>query len=1050
MNKKILAVLSLTGIAAALGLTVIPNVNNGINHKTHLSMQKEAKATTEYMRQIPDTWVEGETYEYGGLSYTLNSSRILTANIVKTPSEVTELILYSRFGSGGVIYGEIDFAQYTNVTSVIIVANNTQIFNNILPKLPKLTDIYVSGGLQFNTVLENVTATNLYLCDTYLNKTSTVTDQTFKTNLAKSSIKNIYYNKLHKEANMTKINSLIAANISNKNQEKINITEMNLIAYPNEVFHPFPYFDDRSSIFGAKTYYETTNSDIVTSSRDFEERMISVDSKVQNISLKNPTTGFGIVKTHKYKKIIASSLKGFNFTDVDSEELICRPLANTYIALDKCNKLKSIRFLATPTNVEFGSEVVHPNIEKIYIPQSQSELFKTFMEREDVKNKVELYDVTKYEVPYASYLDNDQKEIFINDGTYTLEEAEFMKNTLDTLKIDHTNKAVDRLNRLYEFPDKPTYKENKYSMREVTRIVLPKNMDAVKVIKEYSEVLILNNGRMCDPSSFKIKSIDTKEYTVGTNGAIDVTFVYPDAREELVNIKIINSEQEGQVAYLLDSKNNINLLTPITKNKTNLTTLLKPLMDNHFKESNVEYNESEILDTTYPTFNCGNEYKGSTHRGKVRVLVANPEHTSPDTSTDTDDIETEGFNMLEVDKIYTTTSIDGSKLLAGLRNDICTYKGSPYEINFAIAYNDHDNTKDWTFEAFTRINDNDSYSRHLNVKIIEHSLKMGFVVFKDGTIALEFNWSEYYNKEQILAGLTEFLTSQGLSTENIKIPERFVDTGVYHATYGADNKKLLIINSGYNISYTNENKPFDDTQVKKGYKAMSNIYYTKEYTMEQALRLMCRNFLLKDGILQDNYKIDFRTSPESTNVHYSISVDGKEVLNNYVNMIQVESKYSYVFGRMNDFDYGYMAVNMIKEAPTYTVTEVLTDVVERFRSFLDPINPTPQIDFTKTGHVDIDGVYQVGNGTHYKYEYNVNVVELEYELKNNECTINGKANAGISLGDKFNKFFETIKEKFEQNNAFKAVTIIIGSVTGLLLIYGFYKLIKWILKWFRK
>ena len=79
----------------------------------------------------------------------------------------------------------------------------------------------------------------------------------------------------------------------------------------------------------------------------------------------------------------------------------------------------------------------------------------------------------------------------------------------------------------------------------------------------------------------------------------------------------------SKYAYIMDSNNNINVIGPKTSEQTELSVLLEPLMENYLMERNVEYTPSEILDTTSPTFNAGNQYKASASEGKIRVLLNN-------------------------------------------------------------------------------------------------------------------------------------------------------------------------------------------------------------------------------------------------------------------------------------------------------------------------------------------------------------------------------------------------------------------------------------------
>ena len=57
---------------------------------------------------------------------------------------------------------------------------------------------------------------------------------------------------------------------------------------------------------------------------------------------------------------------------------------------------------------------------------------------------------------------------------------------------------------------------------------------------------------------------------------------------------------------------------------------------------------------------------------------------------------------------------------------------------------------------------------------------------------------------------------------------------------------------------------------------------------------------------------------------------------------------------------------------------------------------------------------------------------------------------GETFKEKFENFFDNLKAKYEENNIFRILTITLGSVFGLLLIYGAYKLLNKIFKWFSK
>ncbi|UKI50769.1 MAG: hypothetical protein L6U99_05305 [Clostridium sp.] len=168
---------------------------------------------------------------------------------------------------------------------------------------------------------------------------------------------------------------------------------------------------------------------------------------------------------------------------------------------------------------------------------------------------------------------------------------------------------------------------------------------------------------------------------IGENGEGTVTFnvQFPDKTTKEVSLNVKRLTFTSSCAYLLDEAKNITVLTNLTTSKNNLASLVTPLMENYLSETQVEYQVSEILDTTSSTFNCGNTYKASGSSGKIRVIALSDDFTSttttpgetPDTpKEDTNGVDTEGFLMKEIKHIYTTNTIDAINLFTNIDMDL--------------------------------------------------------------------------------------------------------------------------------------------------------------------------------------------------------------------------------------------------------------------------------------------------------------------------------------------------------------------------------------------
>ena len=1078
-NKlKILSVLSIAGACAALGLAAAnstPTYAMPIQNQHLLMANADVNTGSQYIRQLPESWVTEGTAVYGGIKYTITSSRAVYAYPVENPEEVTELILYDQLGRNYVSYRNFDVSNYTSLQNVVVVGNDMSFISEVLSNLKSGVNLYTSGACNFGSAIPTMTFENIYLCNVYSSSLNTIIDSQFTRNLESSNIKHIYYNDFFEQDSSYYINKFIEGAYKNKNGEDITMSKASNIPYPDYVFYPFETFDPSSSVLGGKSFYVSSSSGHVTRMTDLTEKVYEVDSRVKDLALTNIKCGNDLDNSRSYGKLYFRNIDSYNFAMCTADEVIFAPvsMAGYSLNLEYFRNIKCIRVLPSKRVIPFSGTIsANSDLKKILIPKSQEADYTVALSQPELQGVIELYDDLDYHVPNNSYTSIDGKDIKLSYATEaTIEEAEYIRSHLDSLHINYDGLPIDTIAEEYEFPTKEAYEINNYDIRNCTKIIVPKNIDAKDALSMFKDVLVTNNGRTCDPEGFSIKAVDDSDYTVGYNGKLTVTVKFADNTEKTFELFVRTMNVDGNYGYLMDDNGNISIVGPKTNAKTELSVLLEPLMENYLMETNVEYTESEILDTSAPTFNCGNKYKAAASSGKVRVWLTNdslveetpsqgetnPPSTDDDPSnnetpseqtTDTDGIDTEGYVMRNVTKIYTTESIDGSKLLSGLRDDMLTINGEKGQVSFAVAYNPHTNKEPWRFTIFDTITSSDKYRKTIDVEIIKHSLNMGFVMFEDGTIAVEYNTYEKYTPTQIKNGIVEFLNSKNINSENVSIPSEFNRNGVFYGTYSGGG--LILVDSGYNLSYTTKDLPTDQTKDKEGYQGLHTIYYTNDFTVEEALRAVSRNFLLKDGKLVENYSIEFTTKEDSKYVSYVIKDCEKEILKDSVLLQKIESDYSYVFGRMYHYDYGCFVIKKMDKAPEYKVEDIIKDGLTHFRTLMRPFTTKTEVDFTKISKEEVKGVYEIGNGSYYEYEYIVDVVDLDHVVRANECIVDGKAQTGETFVDKVNDFFGDMKTKFEENKAFKIGAIAIGSITGLLLLYGFYVLIKKIFKLLKK
>lgn len=1062
-RRRLLMVLSSAAICAALGGTVFNTTNtyaNPIIHNVRLANNVENESTTNYIRRVPNSWAN-KTIEYQGLSYNVSSDKKMTASIASNPESVTELFLYASLGNGLVTYNEIDWTRYTALQDVVVVANDISKFVPILSTLPKGTNLYISGDLAIGEALGTMPFENLYICNTYVQTHSSITSTDFTSKLASSKLKEIYYNDFYKSYASSSITSFVSKRYTNLQGEEIALYGYfdEDLKYPKQVFYPCDDFTLEGKYFGGEVRYTAGTSEI-TSKNQFTQSLASLDERVIDFNGEGYTaSSFFSSVQNEFGTLYLPNIISYGARNVKAKEVVFPTINNKSIDILAFSEVEAIRFLPADNSViKVGTALydsASSKLKKIYLPEGKEDFFYNLTSRSDLSPLIEYYDASKYVAPLNSFKNNDET-IYVKNGNLSIEQALNQVSRLKALGITYDGRPVDEITKLYELPQLDEYNYDDYSLRDMETLLLGKDMDITKVLGLLKDYMILNHNATCDPKDFNLGSIQTSNIDENGEGTVTFNVQFPDKTTQEVALNVKRLTFTSSCAYLLDEAKNITVLTNLTTSKNNLASLVTPLMENYLSETQVEYQVSEILDTTTATFNCGNTYKAAGSSGKIRVIALSDKFTlsspgteeTPDTpKEDTNGVDTEGYVMKEIKHIYTTNTIDAKNLFINIDMDLLTYNGQKRQFLPAIGYNKHDNTKDYQIGISGKIAEKDNYFKNIDVSIIKNSLNLGIIVFEDGSITIEYYGADNYTKEELIAGIEEFLVSQNIDSTGVTINGTILTNGEYKGSYSGG--ELTVINSNYNIKYSSETKPVDQSSVKKGYVVTTKIYYTKGYLKEDALRAVSRNILLHDGERVTDYDIEFKTRENSNFVDYLIKVNGEE-LKGYVELIEVETNYKYIFARAFDFDTAYIFIDKLDASPEYTLNDVMKDVIFQFRTIFGEFKDDTNVNFTKNQEVNLEGVYQIGNGSFWGYDYKVEVNSLDHVVKTNKVTVDGKEAMGETFKEKFENFFDNLKAKYEENNVFRILTITLGSVFGLLLIYGAYKLLKKIFKWFSK
>ena len=1069
MKKKfLLSAIGTLALALSIGAGVssTPVFAAEANTSVPMSASYNLRSGTNYFRTFPSDYLAPGQYEYGGLKYYVQSSGYINVGIVSNPESVKEIIMFYEMNGRSLTYNTIDWTKYTALEDMVVVGNNLDFATSAIGAVPSGTNLHVGAALNLTTALQTMPFKNIYINSTYYSSMNTISSTSFLNNLGSSNVEHIYYNDFFEDHFSSAMNSFNQETRTNKNGTTITLSKMESSKYPIELFYSVSSFDPSSPVFETEGYWSCSTSSNFTNTSQLKFTATSTDERVKVLDASNISAGTSL-PTQYFDVIYMPNNENHNFSQVKCGELVIKGV--TSITASYFGKVGAIRFLPTSTNVTISNNYLSTSsdLKKIYIPTEYQAKYQSVIDDEVLGELVEFYTYSEYVAPMNTFTDEEGTMYCSKDSKYTIEELLYGKELLELIGLEVKEyDALDVLCDSYELPIKDlTDVESKYSLREFDTIVVPKNISAEDVLTAFSELMLLDNGYLS--TDVMSMTLDLSQYTPGYNGTIDYTVVYPNYEtvSKSVNVKAMNVD--GKQAYLLNG-NEVYIVTNPTDEAMNVSDLMQDLKENYLMEANITTNDSPILDTTDFGYYAPNTYTTSQVTDERASVYITPFALTDDYSPETpdlgeDDNQTnngnenngditkdelpEGYEFKEIIKVFTTSNIDGSRIFWTIDDKLLTFEGDLVDgYGFAVGLNNHNNQQAWSFLISGGGIDGVNIDRRIQVEIMEFDYNMGFVIFEDGDIAVVFNCDEKYTQEDVLAGLQAFMTMQNLDTSDIQIPEDLRNTRTYEGSYGENT--IYIVNSGFDVTYTSSTTPVDQSALKEGYVALNQIYYTSNYTVEEVLRALGDNVLLKDGKKLSDYKIDYTFNEGATIINYVINIDDQE-LTGSLYLHKVESEYEYIFAVATQFDQGHLIINKMANAPEYTLNDVMIDVLSHFRGLMTEFSNEATIDFTKLNSTDVDGTYQVGNGNYYSYEFDVEVVNLTHDIKTNEVTINGVAQVGETTAEKLQSWLEQVQDKFADNKAFQIASIVFGSITGILLIYGIYLLIRKFIKWIK-
>lgn len=283
-----------------------------------------------------------------------------------------------------------------------------------------------------------------------------------------------------------------------------------------------------------------------------------------------------------------------------------------------------------------------------------------------------------------------------------------------------------------------------------------------------------------------------------------------------------------------------------------------------------------------------------------------------------------------------------------------------------------------------------------------------------------------------------------------------------------------------------ESKPeedlVDDSEFVKGYQALGSIYYTSSKSLEDILKIASNYILQKDGVRSDEEKeVSFFVDGNTLNI--IIRVKGKIVASVSSHLHKLDSKDYGEFIYLQNVGAFYGVLLFDTTSTTTKTPNQIYDYLLHQVTYAEEI-PTPDFkDFSLTSpsSVDINSSLTHTNGNQYKVQMECLSFDLSKvkDLSTPEITIKqassedtpttpgdkDKEDTPNNPGDKdkeeqpnqsdkkeedIKDIFNDFKDNFENNKTFKTMSIVLGTILGLALIYVIYLIIYKLHKWLKK
>ena len=1072
---------------------------------------KASAAESSAVKAFPDASLkDAESFIHNGINYVYDSiNDMYICAPVEDADQVTDLVLYTHlFGLATDYYDMDEFSGYTNVERVILNMNNPTEALYHLTFLEKEFDLYITGQPVFTSRIQDINVKDIYFTNPYFGKMKDINLEENFENLSGSSVQNIYYYNMSPsnwwKAYQNTFNEYGITNKDGKVLECQNISK-DALYYPEEVFYPYEGYTIRPPYLGAMGYYYTEEYSNEYLFEDILKPTIyMVDKKVKTFyydiegftqsELPYDMTGFTLV---------LPNYAGQSLMDRMGKDLIIYNNCDETYNMMYLSKFDTIRFTNLPETNDpgkvWGGYSTNGNytkdIEKVYLPVTYAESHYSSILRDEVLGpKVETYDDTTYVIPTRSAFLSDNGMIYeVEDQTLEISYLEEgISYMTDGGVVPTTDSPVDLQIAAYyaehgaptpepdnstgdvnpgegntdtEVNDEIIYEDESEwleGFKAAGSIMYYGDYKMEDILNLASKYILWQDGQMISSEVYDINfeiTVDNRlRTTITKNGSSVANLTAPIEKleESVVGNFIYLGMHQGHGVLIVDKTNEndiAQIVNYVLRYYTNVESIGKIEVEDdfatgYFKHVYAENYLAIDMNVVVADLTKVEEAENATIEYETYIC--------PD--DDIEDPESE-YNVKTIKEIYIPKNMNAIYLPTIVSEAIVTYNGgiNGTYIDFGASHGYIDNQSDYSFRMLGTLPNGVSYKHEVPVKLLSTEEKVAYVVLDNDTIIAVTVHSSIKDTEELTTLISAFLKDTlEVSQPNVVLDDdvNTVETEMFFGSTYSDDKELIVVNSGVAVlNFSTPNNPVDDSQLFSGYHLMTNIVFTDNYTAEQAVQLLGKHIVMFSGIrVEKGYTLDAVISKNSiTFTIYTNDFMVARVTTNY-RVVSDSEVGPFVYAGLSTK--GVIVVEQNVDSKV-SINELYEYVLTTYAGAkeVEPINTT--LTYSELGSDDFYEVYEHINSNYYNYDTEIIVTTFEEEAKETESdkhiVINvEKPSIEDEIDDTVDNWTDEFKNQFENNKIFKTGSIILGTILGILILWGIYKIFRNIFRWLKR